>query len=1287
MSREFFSFCANNKLEEAKRLWEKGGIDLEFLYAGSTALLQAASKGYTEVAWWLVEIGVNLEAASSDGKTALIHAALRGHTDIVETLLNAKAEKNTTDKDGRTALHYAIMNGHENAAFRLTVGGAVSGIPDKTGNTALDEAIKRRVSGELIADLLGPAGLAIYRQNEMGETPLIRAIKDKQEENALYIISRMWDEYDTADKDGMTALHHAVRTGLRAVVAELVDAGADINCADKKGKTPLDYARQYHQNNKKLAEMLAQEQAPASEKTDAAFQLEKNHSPGETAVSPAGIKAAELIANAAKQLALTNTFPAPTDDSPADMPGETPVSEKLAAEFQLGKDYYYGENGVEEDWEKAAELITKAAEQGLAEAQYYLGYFNMEDKVLLECDPAKGIYWYTKAAEQGYVDAQFNLAMHYLDGDGVEKDLKTAIKWLATAAEKGCRKSQCTLGERYEKGEGVEKDIKKAVSLYYSAAIQGDAIAKSNLLAMKKEGIDSADSALEEIKKEAGSSGLAIFLKQHLPACIGPVRQRQLKFGETVVEDQDWDLDLQNATITFSEDQYRIQILGTESYVTDTWLWSFASSKANDWPDDIVKAAKEAYKIILEATGDNSTKFDLTDFVNGHNIATLLIDICKQNDVENVCYYRCPYENGAAFVLVYDIPKSVFAPVDALQSVKIITDIISYLELDAKTLVRSMVETNCASFAETENGITGQFAGGIELAVLFDGLGRIESMKTNNAASSLRENPAPAEKPIPGGQKLFDETYLRERNPQKATQSQIDEFCERTGAKLPEDYRHFLLEYNGVVFNSGVCLHIPELDKTVELDYLRGFDYYYDLAKDYAYNRNYKLDNSTFVIGECNTMREDDDGDISQHGRLCVMILNDEHEEPGIYVCDLHHDDFFLEESTEDNNLFKVADSFSDFVAKLKYPEKPNADIQQNTAPPKQSLLLSLDTDTITEKSEIYGLSAYNESIPLAYKILVSQDAKLSPSAYLNTDEPIAIVGDFDKGRKKLFNFLYELQQSGFFNQAGLQGELERQIQKAREFLFDESHTNKYAVLEAGMIFHMWGKGWVEQAKNLFTEVTQIDAIINQHMMMFQAQVQAYLSFGDSVDEQTKQKYLQDRLWAVLGIDCWEKFVPRPPDASPAAAKLLELAHILTNGNQKVIAELESLANNSEPATFAYWMTGYNLLDDELSDFAESNCFGAYIDWKEEGEEIVFGLQIAEKNLNYSLGLEKIEFPDDECGEDALSVISKNLSAKGFALLYLDIDGDCYHLFVIPKKDEERLMELAADVGFDFRLL
>ncbi|MCL1823800.1 MAG: ankyrin repeat domain-containing protein [Oscillospiraceae bacterium] len=107
MDREFFGFCANGDLDKAKNLWEKGGIDLGFSYAGNTPLLQAAYKGLTEVAKWLIEIGSPLEAVTGSKQTPLIRAAAGGFTDIVKALLEAGANTEAADKDGKTALAYA----------------------------------------------------------------------------------------------------------------------------------------------------------------------------------------------------------------------------------------------------------------------------------------------------------------------------------------------------------------------------------------------------------------------------------------------------------------------------------------------------------------------------------------------------------------------------------------------------------------------------------------------------------------------------------------------------------------------------------------------------------------------------------------------------------------------------------------------------------------------------------------------------------------------------------------------------------------------------------------------------------------------------------------------------------------------------------------------------------------------------------------------------------------------------------------------------------------------------
>ena len=49
-------------------------------------------------------------------------------------------------------------------------------------------------------------------------------------------------------------------------------------------------------------------------------------------------------------------------------------------------------------------------------------------------DYAEALQWYRKAAEQGVADAQYNLVSMYYDGQGVTQDYVQAYIWLNIAA-------------------------------------------------------------------------------------------------------------------------------------------------------------------------------------------------------------------------------------------------------------------------------------------------------------------------------------------------------------------------------------------------------------------------------------------------------------------------------------------------------------------------------------------------------------------------------------------------------------------------------------------------------------------------------------------------------------------------------------------------------------------------------------------------------------------------------------------------------------------------------------
>jgi TPR repeat protein len=87
-----------------------------------------------------------------------------------------------------------------------------------------------------------------------------------------------------------------------------------------------------------------------------------------------------------------------------------------------------------------------------AESDFVKGWFAHMDG-----DFTEALKWYRKAAEQGDADAQTYLGRHY-NGEGVLQDYAEAVKWLRKAAEQGDEEAQNNLGWMYEKGNGVLQD-------------------------------------------------------------------------------------------------------------------------------------------------------------------------------------------------------------------------------------------------------------------------------------------------------------------------------------------------------------------------------------------------------------------------------------------------------------------------------------------------------------------------------------------------------------------------------------------------------------------------------------------------------------------------------------------------------------------------------------------------------------------------------------------------------------------------------------------------------------
>jgi TPR repeat protein len=143
--------------------------------------------------------------------------------------------------------------------------------------------------------------------------------------------------------------------------------------------------------------------------------------------------------------------------------------------YQIGRGYHRSDN-----FATAALWYGKAMEHGSAFGEAALALLYMTGQGVAK-DMAKAADMTRDAAEKGVVIAQNALAYMYANGVGVAKDNDQALIWYRKAAEQGAPNAQLSLGIAYEEGAGVTQDLEQAAMWYRKAAAWGLDDAKKRL--------------------------------------------------------------------------------------------------------------------------------------------------------------------------------------------------------------------------------------------------------------------------------------------------------------------------------------------------------------------------------------------------------------------------------------------------------------------------------------------------------------------------------------------------------------------------------------------------------------------------------------------------------------------------------------------------------------------------------------------------------------------------------------------------------------------------------------
>jgi hypothetical protein len=189
---------------------------------------------------------------------------------------------------------------------------------------------------------------------------------------------------------------------------------------------------------------------------------------------------------------------------------------------------------------------------------------------------------------------------------------------------------------------------------------------------------------------------------------------------ESLIGEHLHELDLDAGTVRFEALQFPVQVVGTESYNTLTWLWAWADEQS-EIPANLIQSA-----IQLRIWGAEAGIPELTmssvdlNRADGHAVAMVASEVCKAS-----CYYRDGYEGGAVFLLIFDRTIDNQPSFDRRRLLIRLADLLSRYDLNHRNAVLSYLVAKGLSPVEQRNMINCELESGERLIAEFDDAGRL----------------------------------------------------------------------------------------------------------------------------------------------------------------------------------------------------------------------------------------------------------------------------------------------------------------------------------------------------------------------------------------------------------------------------------------------------------------------------------------------------------------------------------------------------------------------------------
>ncbi len=206
--------CAaiDSNMEEIVDLFLERGVDFSHSTPNVTALHSAARTGNASILRKLLELKkLDVNAVTQSMSSTLLHVAVQsGKEECVRLLLEHGAPYGYSDEQDRTPLHYAAMSNNVN-----------------------------------VVRLLLEHGASVWAVDKQFGTPWLYSLLHKSDDSTEVSVKSLLEERQGSDftsrefQGAKRYLHLAAAYGNDKGVRILLEGGADVNCVDDNGDTPL----------------------------------------------------------------------------------------------------------------------------------------------------------------------------------------------------------------------------------------------------------------------------------------------------------------------------------------------------------------------------------------------------------------------------------------------------------------------------------------------------------------------------------------------------------------------------------------------------------------------------------------------------------------------------------------------------------------------------------------------------------------------------------------------------------------------------------------------------------------------------------------------------------------------------------------------------------------------------------------------------------------------------------------------------------------------------------------